>query len=470
MLVCRSGIDLTAVFGLSLVLAAGCGGSNLGGTPPPVVSWGRASEIDAGLTTASSPRIAVDRTTGDAFAVWLQIDGARTVLFASQLDRAAGTWSPPLAIDATRGAGDSSAPQVVVDGSRRAFAIWVRPDGGTPSVPTVWVSRYAAGTWSTPVRLDAGTSTVLEPQPRIAVNAAGRAVAVWRQVEATRFSVWASRFDPGTSTWGSPELVEQAPDTPAEDVSRPDVAVAGTDDAFAIWVQPSGPSAPQSIWASRFRASGGVWEPSRLLETDTGAADSPSVVADNSGNAALLWEQTVGGARSVRSSRFANGISPVWSSIPDLLEASNQPADRSVLAMNGAGVAAVVWRQADGSVDSNSIWASRLSPFSGFWSAPVLVESFSVGPADNPHVGIDPAGDVTAIWQQVDAGGTRTNIWSSRLAATATTWASSELVEEDNAGDATAPRVAVDAAGEPVAVWEQRDGTGRQNVLANTRP
>ncbi len=455
MLVCRSGIDLTAVFGLSLVLAAGCGGSNLGGTPPRAAqTWGNPVEIDAGLTTASSPRIAVDRTTGDAFAVWLQGTGSRTALFVSRLLKTSTTWSPPEIIDAGDVGGNAASPDIVADGNGGALVIWLQRDAG---VISVFVNRFD-GAWQGAASID--TLAVPASNPRIAVGGSGIAAAVWLQADGSDQGLFASRFQ--GAGWDGPTVL----DTLTPDASSPSVAVAANGDTFVVWVQQATTGGTPRVRASRRPAAATLWG-THFNPIDDGvfatAVTEPSVVADVDGNALVIWRQSTGGPQRVRSARFLAGPSGDWMPTVTVSDGTTT-AEAPALAANDDGTAVAVWQAFNGV--RRDIVASRFTPIApaGAWSAPAFVETSDLGSATNPQVAVDSVGNAFAIWQQANPG-LPVSIFASRLDASASTWGDTEPVENDNANLANAPQVAVDVAGDAVAVWVQLN-----SIFANTRP
>ena len=72
--------------------------------------------------------------------------------------------------------GDASNPQVAVDGSGDAIAVWYQDDGTRDNI---WSNRYVVGTgW--------GEATLIETDdsgddysPQVAVDSSGKAIAVW---------------------------------------------------------------------------------------------------------------------------------------------------------------------------------------------------------------------------------------------------------------------------------------------------
>jgi hypothetical protein len=80
-----------------------------------------------------------------------------------------------------------------VDGSGNAVAVW-QQDNGTGTRTNIWASRFVPATgWGTATLVEtdnAGDALV----PQVAVDGSGNAVAVWYQSDGTRSNIWANRF------------------------------------------------------------------------------------------------------------------------------------------------------------------------------------------------------------------------------------------------------------------------------------
>jgi hypothetical protein len=83
-------------------------------------------------------------------------------------------------------------------------------------------------------------------RPEVAVDPSGNALAVWEQFDGTRGNIWANRFTPATG-WGTAQLLET--DNTREAVS-PRVAVDSSGNALAVWYQFDGTR--YNILANRF--------------------------------------------------------------------------------------------------------------------------------------------------------------------------------------------------------------------------
>ena len=96
------------------------------------------------------------------------------------------------------------------------------------------------------------------------------------------------------------------------------------------------------------------------------------------------------------------------------------------------------------------------------WGTAELIETDSVGNANNPQIAFDSNGNAIVVWFQSD--GPRYNIWANHFDGTS--WGTPELIENDNAGRVAEPQIAFDNNGNAIAVWYQSDST-RDNIWAN---
>jgi hypothetical protein len=307
-----------------------------------------------------------------------------------------------------------------------------------------WRFTTRDGAWQTPQLIEANDGDAVTPQ--IAFDPAGNALAVWSQFDGTRFSIWANRYTAGAG-WGSAELIET---DDAGDAAYPEIAVDHNGNALAVWQQSDG--ARNNIWANRYTAGSG-WGSAALIETDNaGPALHPQVAFDPDGNALAVWYQSDGSRYNIVANRYTAGTG--WGSA-ELIETVNSgSAEFPQIAVDASGNALAVWYQYDGT--RNNIWANRYNAGSG-WGSAELIETDNAGPAINPQIAVDAAGNALAVWSQSD--GAIYYIWANRYTV-GSGWGSPELIETYNTGDAFSPQIAFDVAGNALAVWEQSDGVG----------
>ena len=255
--------------------------------------WGTATLIetdDAGH--AIIPQVAVDGS-GNATAVWYQYDGTRDNIWSNRYVVGTG-WGIATLIE-TDNLGDAARPQVAVDGSGNAIAVWHQFDG---ALYNTWSSRYVVGIgWGTAKLLETGNSGGAV-YPQVAVDGSGNAIAVWHQHDGISYNIYSNRYVVGVG-WGTATLIETDNTGTAQ---YPQVAVDGSGDAIAVWQQSDG--ATYSIWSNRYVAGTG-WRVATLIETDnSGDAQYSQVAVDNLGNAIAVWYQWDGTRSDIWSNRY----------------------------------------------------------------------------------------------------------------------------------------------------------------------
>ncbi len=322
--------------------------------------WGGAVLVESdNAGPALNPQVAFD-PSGVGVAVWLQSDGTASQIRSSRFT--VGTWGTVSLLEAVS-PGASRAPQIAIDASGNALAVWSRYDGTSENI---WANRYTAGSgWGTAGLIEtdnAGPATV----PQIAFDASGNALAVWQQSDGLRRNIWSNRYSAGTG-WGTAELIEW---NNAADADNPQMAVDGTGNAVVVWQQSSGSGTPTRIWSNRYTAGSGWGGFPALIQTDIGGggtanALTPQVAMDASGNVLAVWVQPDGAsdpAPDIWINRYTAGSG--WGTTANLGQvrinipgAAGAPAGWPQIALDANGKALVVWSQSDGTADS--IWSNR---------------------------------------------------------------------------------------------------------------
>jgi hypothetical protein len=357
------------------------------------IGWGTPGRIGPTGVDSNFAQVSVD-AAGNAVAVWMQsahAPNAPSNIWANRYTVNVG-WGNATQIETHAGTGSATFPDVSMEPSGSALAVWVVPVG---NVNRAVASRFTGGTWSAPQPIDNGAGN--NGTAVVAMDANGNGTAVWTQSDGTRANVWSNRFIAGFN-WGAPQLIENS-DFGSAGVPR--VAVDPAGNAFALWQETSGVNG--KLQSNRFTPGGG-WSTAQQVGAPLLNADA-QIEVDTHGNAMVVWEQNNGVGRY---NVFFNRFTPAggWGTATQV--ETHVGTGNSFLphvALDSSGNALAMWQQEDPSFHVN-IWAARFTPAGG-WGPSVRLIDNTPGTSSSgvPHLAIDARGDAVAIWsQQVGAG------------------------------------------------------------------
>ena len=313
----------------------------------------------------------------------------------------------------------------------------VASSGAITTVEASGTSSVSAG-WQAAELLETASGYAFGPQ--IAMDDDGDAMAVWSQFEGSYYNLYAAKYWSSNNTWGTAKLLESLSGA----VDSPQIAMDDDGDAMAVWQQYDG--SVNSIYAAKYWSSNNTWGTAKLLETASGYAYSPQIAMDDEGDAMAVWRQNDGSADSIYAAKYWSSNN-TWS-VRILLETTDERASNPQIAMDDDGDAMAVWQQGD---SSYSIYAVVYSD--GVWSTATLLESLS-GAADSPQIAMDDEGDAMAVWSQYD--GSYYSIYAAKYWSSNDIWETATLLETAS-GYAYSPQIAMDDDGDAIAVWQQDD-------------
>jgi hypothetical protein len=363
--------------------------------------WAAPDDLSATGANAVVPQVSVSvNADGTAVAVWSRSNGSNTIIQSSTSING-GEWSTPVD-DLSEVGGDAFYPQVTVDATGTAIAVWRTRSNGTNDIVQA-STRPSGGSWSTPVDLSAAGEDATNPQ--VTVGADGTAIAVWTRSNGTNDIVQASTRPSGGS-WTTPaDNLSEA----GQDASAPQVSVDANGTATAVWIRDNGTN---DIVQASTRPRGGPWSTPVANLSEAGEdAGSPQVAVDANGTAIAVWNRSDGSNTIVQASSRPSGGS--WTTPADNLSEAGQDAWAPQVSVDANGAATVVWNRYDG---SNFIIQSSRSADGVTWDTPVDL-SDPLQDALAPQVTVGPSGLVTAVWER--SNGTNTIIQSSSLVTAA---------------------------------------------------
>ena len=242
--------------------------------------------------SAEGPKVSSD-PNGNAIAVWEQDDGARKNIWANRYTVGKG-WGVAQLIE-TDDSGNSVFPNIAIAPSGNAVAVWQQNDGTRFNI---WANHYIIGVgWGMAQLIESDSGSAWHPE--VAVDPSGNAIAVWYQYDGTRYNIWSNRYTAGVG-WGTAQLIEDESSGSAE---RPSLVMDTAGNAIVVWLQYVG--VYKSIWANRYNAGVGWGTAQRIQTEGSGSSYNPHISIDASGNAMAVWPQYTGTRVSIHANRFA---------------------------------------------------------------------------------------------------------------------------------------------------------------------
>jgi hypothetical protein len=203
-------------------------------------AWGTAQPIASSSVNVVRIRVAMN-ANGQAVAIWVQNDGGAYAVYAAIYTPGSG-WSAPTTLDP--GTSDRTEPFVTIDSSGKAIAVWKQWDG---TRHRIYARRYAQGGGWTPITQLAEPGLGDAWEPSIAMDPSGNAVVTWMQWIGGGFGIFGNRYTP-SSGWAGPVLLAEA----TNDVATPRVALNASGTAMVVWREGEGSATNPSIKALRW--------------------------------------------------------------------------------------------------------------------------------------------------------------------------------------------------------------------------
>ncbi|MBI1425420.1 MAG: hypothetical protein GC149_18440 [Gammaproteobacteria bacterium] len=303
--------------------------------------WGNSVDWYDGtaVNAASAPQVAL-AANGKGVAVWQRFDGTADSVYARQYTGSG--WGAVQTIDSDA-SHPASTPDVAVDASGNAIAVWRQSNGTTYGA---YYNVFNGTEWGTAQPI-ATTSGEVQPV-HVAMNASGQAVAIWSQNDGAAYGVYAAIYTLG-SGWSTPTTLDPG----SIQGVNPAIAIDANGGAIAVWEQWDGVG--HRIYVRRY-VPGTGWAAIEQLQNTLGLGDAwePSIAMDASGNAIVVWMQWQSTTFGIFGNRYTAGSG--WGGAVLLSDATNDVTTPRV-GLGSSGAAMVVWREGDGA--SQNIKATR---------------------------------------------------------------------------------------------------------------
>ncbi len=150
-------------------------------------AWGATATISTAGRDAFEPQVALD-TSGNAIAVWTQYDGAHGRTHAA-FKPAGGAFGGDQTI--SPGGRDAIAPQISIDAAGKAIAVWYAFEGTTDRVQAA--VRPAGGTFGTAQSISPPGLEAYEPRVDTGPSADANAAVVWTGLVGANTRIQSSR-------------------------------------------------------------------------------------------------------------------------------------------------------------------------------------------------------------------------------------------------------------------------------------
>jgi hypothetical protein len=235
-------------------------------------TWLAPQDVSGPGLDVDRPDVALD-ARGNAVAVWRRSDGSSSVILAATRT-AAGLWSTPQALSS---GGYSERPRIGIDSAGDAVVVWSL---NAAHVRVQAAVRRAGGSWGQPETLSDSAADGLQPQ--VAVNLRGDAVAAWASFDGRTYVIQGSSRPRGGAWAPVRDISPRSPD-----LGAPKIALDAAGGALAVWRGLR--SAHERIQAAR-RPAQGAWSAPRLISSGAAEADLPDVALDTAGNGAAIWQ------------------------------------------------------------------------------------------------------------------------------------------------------------------------------------
>jgi len=293
--------------------------------------------------------------------------------------------------------------------------------GGQDDTTTTAESR-----WVGAERIDV-PSTSPASFPQVAVDGAGRLLAVWAQIPR----IVTNTFVPGRG-WGQPQTING---TFTGAANEPVLALNASGASLVAWAGTDNTPGPLiRVWVSLGSPAGGFSAP---LIVNGGAilssSDALAVALDAGGNGMVLWASD-----GIMAARYRAGLG--WQPAERLSRGPGAPA----AAVDAAGRVVVAWSEGQAAV------AVRYDPSRG-WSAPTRFPADGEGDFATPSLALDPSGRGVMAWER------RSTTFGPAVVSAALfdgeRWGPAAVIS-DRAVKSYAPAVAL-AAGGGVVTWTQ---------------
>lgn len=294
---------------------------------------------------------------GTVNAVAMETSGSITLLtggndiYANTLPAGAAAWGTWVRVDAS-GALAAGNSHLAISGNGTAMAVWRERNPGDTNY-SMKAARFIPGTgWQAPQSIETGFDNVnSNSPPRVAIDDAGNAIAVWHQGDSLYYNVFAV-----SSGWGTATEVD-AGQVNSVFAARIDLAMAADGRAVVAWN-----SGIYAVKTMQYTPGAGFAAP--LTAAPYGI--ERRMVLDDAGRAVMVYRSVDQWPNPTSATQNAYTRSLAWGgawSAPALIETgAGDLTSLETISFNRAGQGLAAWIQNDVANSSvrNSLWVNLL--------------------------------------------------------------------------------------------------------------
>ncbi len=238
--------------------------------------------LSAEDTNAINPQIILNNT-GQAITVWQTNNEDNKIIQATYSTDNGENWSSPTDLSAT--GQDAAEPQIAMNDSGEAIAVWYRSNGANTIVQAAY-SSDGGQNWSSPINLSSTGQNAAASQ--IAINSSGKAIAIWHRSNGSNTIVQSSYSSDKGASWSTPTNLS----TTGQDASSAQIALNDSDLALTSWHRSTGENTRvQSTYSLNAGAS---WSNNFNFSAEGASGSNSQLALNSNGLSGYIWKLNTG--------------------------------------------------------------------------------------------------------------------------------------------------------------------------------
>jgi len=448
--------------------------------------WASADNVAISTATGNqaNPQIVADGS-GGAIIVWEDNrSGSGADLYAQRVNSAgAAQWKPADGVAVTTAAGLQLRPQIISDGSGGAIVAWI--DNRNLGHFNIYAQRLNGATgdslW-TPGGAQVSVSAFDQFNQHLVSDGSGGAIIVWedtRNAATGVDNIFAQRLNSaGSAQWGVINGVanDVAVSPTAGNQANPQIVADGSGGAIIVW-EDSRNSAAVHIFAQRLNGAGSSqWTPNGIAATTATAARgdqfNPQVTPDGSGGAIVAWEDMrtgPNGSTDVYAQRLDGGSgAPQWGAGGAPVATGVAEEMNPQLVSDGSGGAIITWIDNRNDRNHFDLYAQRLNGSGALWTLGGVAVSVEAGDQVDQRLIADGSGGAIIVWED-GRSGTLFHIFAQRVdRAGVPQWSTNGIAVSFAANNQLVPQLVSDGAGGAIIAWQdsRNSATSADDIYA----